>query len=384
MDAPQTSMEPNCVKVVLAGPTYPGHPWEGPARISAWAQEKAEVIYVQGQPAEAPRWLQDAGHGLLAFNSLEAAKAFDPPRKRGWHREIWEAHGEGPMPLPPFMTGCFLAEGRLVPSPNRFPKGTVAYRQITLLGARETSEGGVMRAIYKPKGRAGEYAPYALNLYLQCTHGCLYCYVPIMTHTPREEFCADARPRRGIINQVELDAQALVKRGEKGPVLLSFLSDPYQPAEDKEMLTRLALEVLKRQGLQVSILSKAGLRACRDLALLDKDDWFGTTLTLPDARCREWEPYAALTSERIEALKRAKAKGLRTWVSFEPVLDPQATLDLIRRTAKFVDKAWVGKLHYFPILEGQIDWHRFAHDARDLLESLSKNCLFKKDLAAYL
>jgi hypothetical protein len=35
--------------------------------------------------------------------------------------------------------------------------------------------------IYAPKGQAGEYAPYALNLYRGCGHGCAYCYVPNVT-----------------------------------------------------------------------------------------------------------------------------------------------------------------------------------------------------------
>jgi len=30
--------------------------------------------------------------------------------------------------------------------------------------------------IYKPKGRAREYAKLALNLYSQCGHGCTYCW----------------------------------------------------------------------------------------------------------------------------------------------------------------------------------------------------------------
>ena len=35
-----------------------------------------------------------------------------------------------------------------------------------------------MQAIYKPKGRALEYAPdgLALNIYDSCPHGCTYCF----------------------------------------------------------------------------------------------------------------------------------------------------------------------------------------------------------------
>ena len=37
-----------------------------------------------------------------------------------------------------------------------------------------------MNAIYEPKGRAGEYAQLAVNLWRGCPHGCTYpCYAPL-------------------------------------------------------------------------------------------------------------------------------------------------------------------------------------------------------------
>ena len=34
--------------------------------------------------------------------------------------------------------------------------------------------------IYRPSGAAQEYAPFAANLYLGCSHGCAYCYAARM------------------------------------------------------------------------------------------------------------------------------------------------------------------------------------------------------------
>ena len=59
--------------------------------------------------------------------------------------------------------------------------------------------------IYEPRGRAGEYAPLAVNLYRGCGHGCIYCYAPEATFIDRREF-VKATPRQGIIEKLEKDA----------------------------------------------------------------------------------------------------------------------------------------------------------------------------------
>jgi DNA repair photolyase len=59
-----------------------------------------------------------------------------------------------------------------------------------------------------------------------------------------------------------------------------------------------------------------------------------------------WEPGAALPEEKINSLRRAHEKGIKTWVSLEPVLYPEITLEIIRRTYGFVDEFKVGTLNY--------------------------------------
>ena len=198
--------------------------------------------------------------------------------------------------------------------------------------------------IYEPKGRAGEYCPLALNLYRGCGHGCIYCYAPDATFMDPEKF-KEAAPRPGIIERLKKNAPKAAQDGATGNVLLSFTSDAYQPINEIHQLTRQAIQILHTNGFNVTILTKGGLRAERDFDLYLPGDEFATTLTFTDAkRSLEWEPSAALPDERIEVLNIAHAKGIRTWVSLEPVIDPEQTLQLIRITHKFVDLFKVGKL----------------------------------------
>jgi len=131
-------------------------------------------------------------------------------------------------------------------------------------------------------------------------------------------------------------------------------------------------------------LTKGGSRALRDLDLFTDQDAFATTLTfLDDDRSAEWEPHAALPGDRISTIKRFHDAGVPTWVSLEPVIDPASSLEIVRRTHRFVDLYKVGRLNYRPEAQS-VDWVRFAHDAVELLESLGQDYYVKRDLARYL
>lgn len=240
-----------------------------------------------------------------------------------------------------------------------------------------------MKAIYRPRGKAGEYASLACNLYSGCSHGCLYCYAPDTVYRDREEFHREAavRPRDGVLRQLEKDVAAW--RGEQEPVFLSFTSDPYQPADRKLRLTRTAIKILHAGGFPVVLLSKAGWAMERDFDLLGPGDWVGATLTFPDgARSCWWEPNAASPEERMAVLEEAKARGLATWVSLEPVIDPEATLEIIDRTP-FVDHYKVGPLDYRPEAE-EVDWRSFALAVEEKLEASGKSFYLKKALRRWL
>lgn len=241
-----------------------------------------------------------------------------------------------------------------------------------------------MPAIYVPRGKALEYSPLALNLYKGCSHACAYCFAPSATFTPREKFSQKSyvRPRPGILAELERDATKFA--GDQREVLMSFTSDPYQGSEEKHQVTRQALEILRTNRLRPTILTKGGALAQRDFDVLAQTPGsaFAVTLTSDnDAESREWEPGAALPDERIQNLRAAHDAGIRTWVSFEPVIDPDAALRLIERVHPFVDLFKVGKLNYHAHSK-TIDWPLFRSEVTRLLDKIGKPYIIKKDLLA--
>ena len=237
--------------------------------------------------------------------------------------------------------------------------------------------------IYEPRGKALEYSPLALNLYKGCSHACLYCFAPSATFTERERFSSPdyIRPRAGILEGLKKDAAKLA--GDKREILLSFTSDPYQPIEKDLRLTRQALEILTAHGLTVTVLTKGGawgVRRDMDLLKQNSRNAWSVTLTHDDpAVSVEWEHGAALPEDRIESLRLAHAAGIRTWISFEPVIDPEAVYRLLEATASFVDFYKVGRWNYDARAK-DINWPTFREKAISQLEKLGKSYLIKRDL----
>lgn len=242
-----------------------------------------------------------------------------------------------------------------------------------------------MPVIYEPKGKALEYSPLACNLYKGCSHACTYCYAPSATFTKPDIFSSDSyiKPRPNIITQIQKDAEKL--KGDPRQILLCFTSDPYQPIEKNLMLTRQTLRIFADNHLNTTILTKSGGLAKRDFDILSRnpENHYAATLTTDDPEeSLKWEPGAALPKDRIETLKAAKLAGISTWVSFEPVFNPEAVYRMIEETHTFIDLYKIGKMNYHP-LSKTIDWHIFLLRSEALLDKYGKERYIKKDLEKF-
>lgn len=237
--------------------------------------------------------------------------------------------------------------------------------------------------IYAPKGQAGEYAVLSTNPYRGCGHKCAYCYVPSVIRMNRNEFNLGAKDRNGYESGLLRDAKKYKDAGIREQVMLSFTTDPYHP--DDTSLTRRTLKILKEHDLGFCTLTKGGTRALRDIDLFRPDrDAFASTLTsLDDDFSRKWESGAALPKDRVSALEQFHDKGIFTWVSLEPTLDTDASINIVKATHKFVDLFKIGRVNYLPMTK-TTDWEEYTHRMIDVCQSLGVDHYIKKDLQCYL
>lgn len=239
-----------------------------------------------------------------------------------------------------------------------------------------------MPLIYTPSGKAREYSPLALNVYNGCDHGCTYCYTCLIKRSADTNKVVQIRNE--FIKKLESE---LCKSEHKEQILLSFMCDPYCNADQKHKTTRDALFLLNLKKRAVAVLTKGGNRCLRDLdifKMFGNRFKIGTTLTLCDGSESTVEPNAATTSERINTLKTLYENNIKTWVSIEPVIDPEQSIELIKQTIPFTHHFKVGKMNHFEKrFNENVDWTKFLYSTVKFLRENNKPFYIKHDLQQF-
>jgi DNA repair photolyase len=232
--------------------------------------------------------------------------------------------------------------------------------------------------IYEPAGRAKEYGDLALNIYTGCPHECFYCFAPKVVFKKREEFHANVQPRPGIVEEVR---KQLDKEHITGKLIhLCFTCDPYPMGIDTTE-TREIIKLLKAAGNHVQILTKGGRAAERDFDLLDENDRFGITYAGYNENWKsiaKEEPNAASPNDRIISLMNARKRGIKTWVSFEPVLNTEDVLVQLQNIPTNVDVK-IGKLNYH---KSDNNWGTFGRRAEQICKWRGLKYYIKDSLRA--
>ena len=215
-----------------------------------------------------------------------------------------------------------------------------------------------------------------------------------------------SRISRGKYNPIE-EAMKYLRIKEKRTIVISFTSDPYPFKETVAKITRRVLEVLsKAKQHRILILTKNPVAAIRDIDIMlsHGDMWLGTTITtLDDDAAEKIETHAPLPYMRTSALKFAHRKGVKTWLSIEPII-PYVTLpeEIVEQTIDYVDWYVLGAYNYYnklrlPKVNRYIpDGGRFTRReltawynlhvprAIKLLKEYNKSFFVKKELKKYL
>ncbi|MGD0089208.1 MAG: radical SAM protein [Planctomycetota bacterium] len=192
-------------------------------------------------------------------------------------------------------------------------------------------------------------ASFAVNVGTKCGHDCLYCSTGALLRMHRS-FKEVGRSPFGhgyaIVDpstpeRVSVDARRIRHRGL---VQLCTIVDAWAPEAQAHQLGRRCLEaILSEPGWSVRILTKnASVIADYDLVAQHRDRVLvGLSITGTaenEALLRVIEPNASTITERISAMERAKALGLRTFGMFCPLIPgvadtPEQVDQLIRLAA---------------------------------------------------
>ena len=168
---------------------------------------------------------------------------------------------------------------------------------------------------------------YSLNPYQGCEHGCAYCYA-----RPTHEYwgySAGLDFERTILikrNAPELLEQTLRKKNwVVHPISISGATDPYQPIERKEELTRRALQVALEFTQPVSLITKNAL-VLRDIDLLAELARQGlasvaiSLTTLEEPLRRVLEPRTSTGHNRLNAIKALNDAGVPVMAMIAPII----------------------------------------------------------------
>jgi len=168
---------------------------------------------------------------------------------------------------------------------------------------------------------------WTLNPYRGCEHGCIYCFA-----RPYHEYLGFSC---GLDFETKLmakpDAPALLRKElaapgwRPEPIVMSAITDIYQPIEHKMQIARRCLEVLAECGQPVTTMTKSAL-VLRDtdlwsrLAAMNAGRVTITLVTLDAELAQKLEPRASTPSGRLRAIRELTSAGVPVSVNIAPII----------------------------------------------------------------
>ena len=167
----------------------------------------------------------------------------------------------------------------------------------------------------------------SLNPYKGCEHACIYCFAR-PTHaylglSPGLDFETRMFRKKNAAELLERDLRA--KNYVCQPLAIGANTDPYQPVERTERITRSVLEVCRDFNQPVGIITKSAL-VTRDLDILGPMAERGlaavavSVTTLDRGLARRMEPRASTPARRLEAVRELTEAGVPVSVLASPMI----------------------------------------------------------------
>ena len=172
---------------------------------------------------------------------------------------------------------------------------------------------------------------WSVNQYVGCSFACPYCYAKNVGGETEGEW--------GSWVIAKINAPDLARKHVSGTVVMSTVSDPYQPVEAELKLTRSTLRFMDKRN-ELSILTKSPL-VTRDIDIFKLFRSIEVGLTLNSFEGREktlLEPLTPLMNARINALQKLHEEGIRTYAFISPIIPGVTDVSRIVEEARdFVD-----------------------------------------------
>jgi len=218
---------------------------------------------------------------------------------------------------------------------------------------------------------------WTLNPYRGCEHGCIYCFA-----RPYHEYLGFSC---GLDFETKLmakpDAPRLLKQElasptwKPEPIVMSAITDIYQPIEHKMRIARGCLEVLADCGHPVTTMTKSAM------VLRDTDLWARlaemnagrvtiTLVTMDADLAQKLEPRASSPAGRLRVIRELTAAGIPVSVNIAPIIPGLTDIELPRileavSEAGAKQAAWVMLRLPYQIKDLFLDWlQRSVHPDR--------------------
>jgi len=190
---------------------------------------------------------------------------------------------------------------------------------------------------------------FTLNPYRGCQYGCSYCYAAAFSPDPqmRQDWgnWVIIKQNAAEILKKELDKWYKKNQNKSPSIYMSSVTDPYQPIESKQQLTRSLLEVMTAYTpTPTLVIQTRSPIITRDIAYLQRFEHLRINMSIPtgsESVRKDFEPRSPSIKARLNAVRAIK-QSIDPLKGFVPKLS--ITITPLLPTLPTDEAAFINKL----------------------------------------